>query len=73
MGVVCERREIIENDPAVPNHIQEIIIPLLAKSRAFLVASSTLVPEHQLIAARAVREGGSLQPSPQRGSSRNSG
>ena len=52
IGVVCERCEIIENDPAVPNHIQEIIIPLLAKSRAFLVASSTLVPEHQLTAAR---------------------
>ncbi len=61
IGVVCDGREIIENDPAIPNHIQEIIIPLMAQARSFLVASSTLVPEQQLAAARAVREGGSLK------------
>jgi predicted transcriptional regulator len=61
LGVVCDGREIIEKDPAMPDHIQEeIIIPLLAKSRAFLVASSVLVPEHQLTVGRAVKEEGSL-------------
>ena len=59
IGVVCEGREIIENNPAIPNHIQEIIIPFLAKSRVFLVASS-LVLEHQITVAQAVREGGHL-------------
>lgn len=59
IGVVCDGREIIENDPAIPNHIQEIIIPFLAKSRVFLVASS-LVLEHQITVAQAVREGGHL-------------
>jgi predicted transcriptional regulator len=33
---------------------------LLAGARHFLVASSTLVPEHQLTVANAVREGGHL-------------
>ena len=62
LGVVCETPEIIENDMAMSNHIQEeIIIPLLARSRQFLVASSILVPEHQLTVARAVKEEGSLQ------------
>ena len=61
MGVVCESREIIETDPVMPNHIHEIIIPFLAKSKIFLVASSTLVPEHQKTVAQAVREGRHLQ------------
>jgi len=61
MGVVCETREIVENDPAMPNHIQEIIVPLLAQSRNFQVASSILIPEHQLTVAQAVKEEGSLQ------------
>ena len=61
MGVVCDGREAIEIDPAMPNHIQEIIVSLLAPSRDFLVASSILIPDHQLAVARAVKEGGSLQ------------
>ena len=61
MGVVCEGREIIDTDPAMPNHIQEeIIVPLLEKSRAFLVASSILVPEHQLTVARDIKRGRGL-------------
>ncbi|MGV8175892.1 MAG: hypothetical protein ACP5OU_09340, partial [Methanothrix sp.] len=62
IGVVCEGREIIENDPSIPNSIHEkVILPLLAQARSFLVASSTLVPEQQITVARAVKEGGSLQ------------
>ena len=62
IGVVCDGREIIENDPAIPNGIhQKVILPLLSQTRRFLVASSTLVSEHQLTVARAVKEGASLQ------------
>jgi predicted transcriptional regulator len=62
LGVVCDGREIIENDPAIPSEIhQKVILPLLLQARNFLVASSTLVPEHQLTVAQAVREGGRLQ------------
>jgi len=61
MGVVFEGREIIEKDPAVPFRMNETILSLLAGSRNFLVASSTLVPEHQLTVANAVKEGGHLQ------------
>ena len=62
IGVVCDEREIIENDPSIPNSIhQKVILPLLSQARRFLVASSTLVPEHQLTVARAVKNGGSLQ------------
>jgi len=61
MGVVSDGREIIENDPAIPSRIKEIVIPLLSQARSFLVASSTLVPEHQLTVGQAVRDGGRLQ------------
>jgi len=61
MGVVSDGREIIDNDPAIPSRINEIVIPLLSQARSFLVASSILVPDHQLTVARAVKEGGSLQ------------
>lgn len=61
MGVIYEGREIIGSYPAIPNHIQEIIVPMLSESRHLLVASSILVPENQLAAAQAVKEGGSLQ------------
>ena len=61
MGVVSDGREIIENDPAIPSHIKEIVINLLSQARSFLVASSILVPEHQMAVGQAVREGGSLQ------------
>ncbi|MGV8174697.1 MAG: hypothetical protein ACP5OU_03250, partial [Methanothrix sp.] len=62
IGVVCDGREIIENDPTISNSIhKKLILPLLAEARSFLVASSTLVPEQQLEASRAVKEGGSLQ------------
>jgi len=61
MGVVSDGREIIENDPAIPSRINEIVIPLLSQARSFLVASSTLAPEHHLTVAQAVREGGRLQ------------
>ena len=62
IGVVCDGREIIDNDPAIPSGIhQKVILPLLAQARSFLVASSTLVPEQQLTTAGAVKEGGSLQ------------
>ena len=58
MGLVDEGRMIIEKDPAMPFHANDIIIPLLAQSRNFLVASSTMVPDHQQTVARAMREGG---------------
>ena len=45
IGVVCDSREIIKNDPAIPDQIQEIIIPLRTQARSLLVASSTFVPE----------------------------
>ena len=45
----------------LPRNTQEIILSLLKEGRHFLVASSALVPEHQLTAVQAVREGGSLQ------------
>ena len=61
MGVVSDGREIIDNDPAIPSRINEIVIPLLSQARSFLVASSTLVPEHQLTVGQAVRDGGRLQ------------
>ena len=62
LGVVCDGLEITENDPAIPNGIQQkVILPLLTQARSFLVASSTLVPEHQLKVSQAVREGGRLQ------------
>ena len=61
MGAVCDGREIIENDPAIHSQIQGIVVPLLSQARHFQVASSTLVPEQQMAAAQAVREGGSLQ------------
>ena len=61
MGVVDEGRMIIEKDPARPFHVNDIIIPLLAQSRNFLVASSTMVPDHQQTVARAMREGGHLK------------
>ena len=62
MGVVCDSQEIIENDPAIPRCIQEkVILPLLSQARQFLVASSTLVPEHQIAVGQAVRDGGRLQ------------
>ena len=58
MGLVDEGRMIIEKDPAMPFQVNDIIIPLLAQSRNFLVASSTMVPDHQQTVARAMREGG---------------
>jgi len=62
LGVVCDGREMIENDPAIPNSIHKrVILPLLSQAKSFLVASSTLVPEHQLTVAQAVKEGGRLQ------------
>ena len=61
MGVVDGGRETIEKDPAIPSQCNDIIIPLLAKARHFLVASSTMVAEHQMTVAQAVREGGDLQ------------
>ena len=62
IGVVCDGREIIENDPAIPSGIhQKVILPLLSQARSFLVASSTLVPEHQITVGQAVRDGGRLQ------------
>ena len=61
MGVVDEGRMIIEKDPAMPFQVNDIIIPLLAQSRNFLVASSTMVPDHQQTVARAMREGGHLK------------
>ena len=53
-------RETIEKDPAIPSRIHDIIVPLLAEARHFLVASSTMVPEHQMTVAQAVGEGGDL-------------
>ena len=61
MGVVSNGREIIDNDPTIPFRINEIVIPLLSQARSFLVASSTLVPEHQLTVGQAVKDGGRLQ------------
>ncbi|NYT10305.1 MAG: hypothetical protein GKC09_10300 [Methanosarcinales archaeon] len=61
MGVIDEGRESIEKDPAIPFRMQEIIISILQGSKRIRVASSTLVPEHQLAAVEAVRKGGSLQ------------
>ena len=61
MGVVCDAQEIIEKDRAMPFRMNEIILPHLADARNFLVASSTLIPEHQMTVAQAVREGGHLQ------------
>ncbi len=61
LGVVCDGREIIDNDPAIPSRIKEIVLPLLSQAKSFLVASSTLVPEHQITVGQAVREGGRLQ------------
>lgn len=61
MGVIGDCCEKIENDPALPSCTQEIILSLLKEDRHFLVASSALVPEHQLTAVQAVREGGTLR------------
>ncbi len=61
MGVIGDCWENIENDPDLPNRAQEIIIPLLKEGKYFLVASSALVPLHQLTVVQAVREGGYLQ------------
>jgi predicted transcriptional regulator len=61
LGFVCDGREIIEKDPVKPFHLQEIIIPILAKAGSFLVATSAIIPEHQLAAANAVREGASMK------------
>lgn len=52
LGVVCEGREIIENDPAIQNGVNEkIILPMLSQAKRFQVASSTLVPEEQIVVA----------------------
>lgn len=61
MGAIVDCCEKIEIDPALPSYTQEIILSLLKEGRRFLVASSALVPEHQLTAVQAVREGGYLQ------------
>ncbi len=61
MAAVCDGREIIEKDPAIPSQIQGIVGPLLSHARHFQMASSTLVPEQQMAAAQAVSKGGSLQ------------
>ena len=61
LGVVSEGRDIIENDPALPTRTQEIVAPLLSGARRIQVASSALIPEHQLAAVQAVRSGGLLQ------------
>ena len=45
----------------MPFYAEEIITPLLAQTRHFLVASTAPVPEHQLTVARAVGEGGYLK------------
>ena len=52
---------IIKRDPARPFHAEEIITPHLAQSRHFLVATSTMVPDHQQTVARAMSEGGHLK------------
>ena len=51
---------IIEKDSAMPFQ-DEIVIPLLAEAKHFLVASSTMIPDQQLTVANAVREGAHLQ------------
>ena len=61
MGVIDERRESIEKDPAIPFRMQEIIASILQDAKHIQVASSTLFPEHQLAAVEAVRKGASLQ------------
>ena len=61
MGVIDERRERIEKDPAIPFRIQEIIVPILQEAKHIRVASSTLLPEHQHAAVEAVRNGACLQ------------
>ena len=61
MGVVSDGQEAVEKDPAMPYHMNNAIISILKQSSRFLVASSTLVPDHQLTVAQAVRDGGRLQ------------
>jgi predicted transcriptional regulator len=61
MGVVSDGQEAVEKDPAIPYHMNNAIISILKQSSRFLVASFTLVPDHQLTVAQAVREGGHLQ------------
>ena len=62
MGIVCEGRDIMDNDPAIPSSIpQKVILPRLSQARRFLMASSILVLEHQITVGQAVREGGRLQ------------
>ena len=61
MGLLCERREGIKNDPVKPFQIEEIIKPILAQAGHIMIASSVIIPEHHLHVAAAVRNGAKCQ------------
>jgi len=61
MGLLCERKEAMKNDPVKPFQVEEIITPILTQARHIMIASSFITPEHHLHVAAAVRNGAQCQ------------
>jgi len=61
IGLVCERKEAVKNDPVLPFQIEDILKPILTQARHIMIASSVIIPEHHLHVAAAVRNGARCQ------------